>query len=403
MKSYVARQPIFNRKKELYSYELLFRGGMENVFPDIDGATATSQVLSTSFMGLDINELSNGKPIFVNFNEELLLKEIPFLFSNDKVVIEVLETVEPTREVIEKLEGFKENGYTIVLDDFEYSSRFDPILETASMVKLDLRALSKDDIKHNMDQLSRFNLTYLAEKVEEHAEFDYACEMGFEFFQGYFFSKPEVLSSDDISTSNMNLLMLLKEVYSDGYDLKRIEDVINIDVAIPYKLLRYLNSSYFGLKSEIESIRHAVGFLGIKETRRFISLLALSELGKGKPSELVYASVVRAIFGEEIAKTSRYDINPDEMFLLGLFSSIDSILGVSMDKIMDHLPISFAVKEALAYKRGPLMNCLNLVMKYERGYWSAAAVLARQVGITIADLPKCYRAAVLTVYAFAEL
>ena len=217
MDIYVARQPIFNQEKKIFGYELLFRDSMENVFSGIDGNTATSKVLSNSFLNIGIDKLIGKGVAFINFTKELLVSQLPKMFPSDQLVIEVLEDVDAEDEVVKSCIEMAEQGYTIALDDFFYNEGLEPLIAVANIIKFDLRATPLDEISELIDKLSGYNLKFLAEKVETYEEFDQALKMGFEYFQGYFFSKPQIISSKDIPGNKITTT-----------SLGAIEDAINL-------------------------------------------------------------------------------------------------------------------------------------------------------------------------------
>lgn len=199
MEVFVARQPIFQKSKRIFGYELLFRGGTANSFPDVDKDAATFSLLSNSFLNLGIESIVGAKRAFINFTGNLLLSGLPLMFPRDKIIVEILEEVEPTGDLIDVCRDFKGRGYNLALDDFYYESRFDPLIELAEIVKIDFRARSLDEIEDSIDKMSSYNVKFLAEKVETYDEFNRALDMGFQYFQGYLFSEPEILTSQDIS------------------------------------------------------------------------------------------------------------------------------------------------------------------------------------------------------------
>ena len=390
MEVYVARQPIFKKNKKIYGYELLFRGGMSNCFPDIDGDTATYKVLSNSFFSIGIEKITGHKMAFINFTQDLLLNRIPLMFPREKVVVEILEDVEPEDDVVKACREISLNGYDIALDDFFYKSKLKPLIALANIIKFDLRLTSFDEIDVYVEKLSKYDVAFLAEKVETHEEFNRALEMGFDFFQGYFFSKPEIIKGRDISSSQMNLLEIMAEANKEDFDFHELEKIIKRDVAISYKLLRYINSSYFKRASDISSIRQAILMLGEKKVRSFISLIAMARLATGKPDELIRTSIIRAKFCELLGEKNDSYVSPSELFTLGLFSLIDAIMDDSMENLMEKLPLSENIKQALVYGKGELIDYLRLAVYYEMGDWEKIPEMAATRGLNEEELPHYY-------------
>lgn len=391
MDIYVARQPIFKKNKTIYGYELLFRGGMDNYFPDnIDGDTATSKLLSDSFLTMGIEKITGENLAFVNFTQDLLVNRVPLLFPREKMVVEVLEDVKPDADVIKVCEEFKNKGYGIALDDFFYTSSLDELVSHANIIKFDLRATPFDQIEEWIQKLPKNGPDLLAEKVETYDEFQQAVDMGFRYFQGYFFSKPEVIRGKDISSSPMLMLQIMAEANKKDFKFEKLENIISKDVSITYKLFRTINSTYYSTVNKVTSVRQAIVMLGEKGIRRFVSLLAMAKLAVGKPDELVRTSIVRARFCEVIGEKNGSRESPSELFVLGLFSLIDAILDDNMHKLLEKLPLSGAIKTALTKGEGAFSDYLKLAVSYETGDWQGVSRGASTLGLKEEALPQYY-------------
>ncbi len=400
MEVYVARQPIFNKHKKLYGYELLFRGGMSNAFPDIDGDIATSKLLSSSFFSIGIEKLTGGKIAFINFTQELLLKNIPIMFPHEKIMVEVLEDVDPTEQVIQACRDITGAGYEIALDDFVFRDDLQPLIELASIIKIDFRLTPIKEIEQMVAKFKALKIKLLAEKVETYEEFEKSLVMGFTYFQGYFFSKPEILSGSEIAPSKINLLQIIGEVNKEDCYLGELENLINRDVSLSYKLLRYINSAYYRRVQEISSIKHAIVLLGMREIKQFISLVAAADLASDKPDELVRASFIRAKFCEFLGKSGQAGVDNSELFLVGLFSLIDAMLDNAMDSIMESLPLTGNIKQALMEREGILAEYLEFVLSYETGDWEKAQALISKLKIDADNVQKYYLEALSWADAF---
>ncbi len=390
MQIYVARQPIFNKSKETIAYELLFRDSMSNAFPDVDGETATSKVLSNSFFTIGIEQLSGGKKSFINFTGDLLLKKIPTMFPRDRVTVEILENIEPTEEIVNACREIAQNGYEIALDDFSYRSDLDPLIKLAEIIKIDFRLTPLEEIMEIVADLSPYGVKFLAEKVETHEEFKKALELGFEYFQGYFFSKPEILKSEDIAPAKINLLQIISEANKDNFKFSNLEKLIQRDLSISYKLMRYINSAYFRRVRGISSIRQAITLLGEIDIRRFISLISMANLAVDKPDELTRMSIIRARLCELIGKNSKSGADQSEFFTLGLFSLIDAIMDEDIERLMDGLPLSEGIKMALVEKKGELADYLSVVLAYELGDWERFCETSLKIALDSQIVPALY-------------
>jgi EAL and modified HD-GYP domain-containing signal transduction protein len=376
---------------------------MENVFSGVDGDIATSGVLSNSFLNIGIDRLVGNSVAFINFTKKLLVEGFPEFFPNESMVVEILEDVEPDNEVINACKELSKKGYTIALDDFFYRKGMEPLIAVADIIKCDFRAMSPDKMTRLVEKLRKYNKKLLAEKVETNEEFEAALNMGFEYFQGYFFSKPEIIGGKDISPAQINMLEIMSEVNQRHFKFSKVEEIITRDVSISYKLLRYINSAYYRRMNEISSIKQAIVLLGEKGIRSFLSLIAMTNLSQDKPDELIRSSVIRAKFGELIAKSIVSRPDSSELFTLGLFSSIDALLDDTMENIMAKLPLAEAIKIALINGEGNLKHYLDIVKCYERGDWEGFSQLTKKVQIKGEKFPEHFLEAISWADALTSL
>jgi EAL and modified HD-GYP domain-containing signal transduction protein len=394
METFVARQPIFDRRRRLCAYELLFREGPVNAFPGIDGDAASAKVLSDCFLGVGLERLTGGHKAFVNFTGRFLLQQVPALFPRDQIVVEVLEDVVPDRELITACRALVARGYTLALDDFVYREELRPLVELASIVKIDFRNAACGRVQETVAWLAGYPAKLLAEKVETGEEFARATAMGFTYFQGYFFSRPEVVRGRELEPSQASLFQVLAEVHRQEVDIARLEALFKTDLAMAYKLLCYINSAFFHRGRDIESIRHAIVLLGLREVRQLVALLMTARLAGDKPDALVRSSIVRARFCERLGQRSHFRDDGNELFLLGLFSLMDAILDMEMPLILERLPLGVHLKQALLQGRGPLARFLEVVQAYESGCWDDCLARATDGGICVTHLVEDYLEAI---------
>lgn len=393
MDVFVARQPIFNKHKKIYAYELLFRTGMSNAFPDFDGDTATSSLLSSSFFTVGIEKISGGKVAFINFTEELLLQGTPTMFPPENIMVEILEDVTPSAEINEACKSLIAKGYDIALDDFVFSKEWLPLVKEAKIIKIDFMLSSVEEIEQIVAAVVPYGCKLLAEKVETYDEFQLALRMGFEYFQGYFFAKPEILKNKDISSSQLTLLQLITEINKAEFDPRTLEKLINQDVSVSFKLLKYLNSAYYSRVSPISSIIQAIAYLGERGVRQFVSLIATSKLSETKPDELIRTSIIRARFLEQMADSLDRK-NASDYFMLGLFSCVDAMLDNSMEYLMEQLPLNSDVKDALVSRSGKMFPFLRSIECYELGDFSRFADIIQELDIEPEKITEFYLDAV---------
>ena len=382
MDQFIARQPILNVHKRLYGYELLYRGAEPYTLQNVSGNRATASLLSSTFLTRGIDEISGMRPCFINFTQDLLERNLPAAFPKNQIVVEVLENIEPTPKLIAVCQKLKSEGYTLALDDFVYNPKLEPLIDCAKIIKIDVRLTPLDTITRTLNRLQNHKVKLLAEKVESVKDFEMANKMGFTYFQGYFFSKPEKIEIKELSSVKVNLLRLLAEVTRKETTMEKLREIISVDIAISYKLMRFLNSAYFYRLQEVKTVKHAIAYLGEKELRRFVLLVVVSELASEHPGELTRLALVRAKFCELLAEASPHSASSGELFIMGLFSLLDTMLGTPMTRVMDRLPISRPVKDALTNQSGTMATFLKIAVAFERNQQKKIVSLIRELRIS---------------------
>jgi c-di-GMP-related signal transduction protein len=376
---FVARQPILTGEQKVFGYELLFRDGVENVFRSSDPeAAARSTLDSTLVMGFDV--LCDGQKAFINCTRDLLLKDGITLLPAEQTVVEILEQVEPDDLVVAACLRLKAGGYTIALDDFVANDRRESLAPLVDILKVDFERTNRAEQIALVKQFAPSGRRMLAEKVETQEQFAAAQEMGYVYFQGYFFRRPEVLRTREIPTNQMNYLRLLAAVSKDEMDLREVEQIIKTEASILYRLLRYLNSPIFGMRNEIHSIRHGLAILGEREIRRWIRLVTLVSAGEQKSSDLVLSALVRARFCELVA--SKIPRTQSDLFLVGMVSMMDAILEIPMEEILDKIALDKDTKSVLSGTGGRLQPVYELMLAQEAGKWQAAKESAERLHTT---------------------
>lgn len=390
MEVFVATQPIFDIKEKIVAYELLFRSNSDNYYSGIDGDDATSHVIANSFTIIGLEKLTFGKRAFINFTESFLINEIPLLLNKDEIVVEILENVKPTEEIINNCKKLKSLGYLLALDDFVFSAEYAPLMEIADIIKVDFIITKGSERGDIIKRSKNKNIQFLAEKVETLEEYKEAVKLGYSYFQGYFFSKPTVISGKDIPSNITNKFNLLKAVNEENFNIKKIEDIIKIDVSFSYKLLKYINSASFGLKAEISSIKQALVLLGKEELTKWLSIAIINTIGEDKNESILSSSVTRAKFGELIApKMNRAKMSSD-IFIMEIFSTIDILLDMPMREVLEKLPISKAIKIALLGESNILKDVHELIKAYFEGDWHIFSFYAEALNLKEGGLPEEY-------------
>jgi len=372
-KVFVARQPIFDLKMKVWGYELLYRhaaGTDDALFAD--GAIATAKVIADG-VALGRSGLSPAEKTLVNFPMDLLLGGYGFALPSESCIIEILETVDPTPEILQALNNLKSAGYTLALDDFVGQPEHAPFLELADIIKVDVLGTPPEELPGLATRLGGGKRLLLAEKVEDEAMHQKTKDLGFKLFQGFFFKRPEVVAGRKMSSSEMSKLKLLKELADEDFDPGVVAKIIESDLSLSYRLLRYINSASFGRVDPIDSIRQAMMVLGQRNLAKWLQAVLMSDLNPSpKGKELVFMSVRRAKFLELLGRLLHHPpAKPDSLFVLGLFSLLDSLLGQPMEEVLEGLPLSPELAEALKGGQGQAGELLNLAQDMEHADWKA--------------------------------
>lgn len=371
---YIGRQPIFDRDLEVYAYELLFRSGSLNQAADanapFDGDRATSQVIVNAFIEIGLDQIVGNRRAFINLTRSFVTAATPLPFPQDRVVLEILEDIEPDAEVLAGLRTLAGQGYQMALDDFVFQEDRRALLEVAHIVKIDLMSVPRETLQAEVARLRRHDVRLIAEKVETREDFEQCRELGFDYFQGYFLSRPNIVQGRQLPPNRLAVLQLLARLQDPQADAGDIERLVAQDVALSYKLLRYINSAFFALPKKIESIRQAVIYLGTRAIRTWVSLLVVAGLDD-KPAALVAQAMQRARMCELLAQRARRP-QPDAYFTVGLFSLLEALLDAPLESILDTLPFSDGIRDALLRQEGPYGEALACVIAYERGHFLKA-------------------------------
>ena len=395
MNFYAARQPILDRNKSLFAYELLFRDSIDNVFPDIDGDEATSKMIEASQFNMGVSEFTGSKAAFINFTLETIDKGYPEMLPPDEVVVEILETVKPGKKLLALCKDLHAKGYTLALDDYEHQNVWAHFYPFINIIKIDIQDSSLDDIKQVLAATKDYpHIKMLAEKVETYEEYNEMFDLGFDYFQGYFFAKPEMVKTKSLSPSQMAMAELLYETSKTELDLNNITGVFERDVSLSYKLLRYANSAIFKRRSEISTIKQALVILGSGELKRFIGLMFAVTANPDKPSELINLAMTRAKFCELVAQDIPAQLDISIAFLTGLLSMIDAILDEEMASVLEKLPLSQDIKDPLLTNKGVMAALIKLVEFIEKAEWDKTSIVMEKLKLDKDKVVEHYNIAV---------
>jgi c-di-GMP-related signal transduction protein len=383
---YVARQPIVDREEKVFGYELLFRDGLENAFSGDTDEASRATLDRSLLMGLDV--LCDGRRAFVNCTRDTLTKGLVTLLPSTFTVVEVLESVPPDPDVVAACRSLKEAGYLIALDDFVANDARAPLAEIADIIKVDMQLTTEEERGSMIQQYGPWRCRMLAEKIETQADFVRARDLGFVYFQGFFFRRPEMLNTRDMPANRMNYLRLLQEVSRPDLDVHGLESLIKSEASVCYRLLRYMNSAMFGLKNEIHSVRHALSLLGEREVRRWVRLVAAVGAGQERPSDLVLSALVRGRFGELLQPVVAH--GESDLFLLGLLSLIDAMLEMPLEEVLERVPLDHETKAVLLGQPSLLRPVYQLMLAHESGEWESAAQLSESLLLDPEEVSSYY-------------
>ena len=396
MDIFVARQPIFTKNEHIFAYELLYRNGMDNSYPLMDGDVATLDVLTNSFLTIGINELAGDKLCFINFTENLLDKVVLNKLPSNRIVVEILEDIDLTPDFLQKLREIRSLGFFLALDDFVFQKNvalYDELFMLVKFIKVDF-LLSTLEERQTIERVKKKypHIVLLAEKVESRVHFNEAKKAGYELFQGYFFAKPEIIKGTEIPANMAQYFRIISLLRDQTASIEEIADEIERDVSLSFKVLKMINSPAGRNKSKVRSIKQGVLLLGLEELSHWLYVLLLRESKvnhSGDGMALIEASLFRAKFCELLAK-HKFFINSSEYFLVGMFSLIDTLMHRKMNQLLQELPLSDVVAETLLGKQTEMTQILELAIACDMVSWDDMIEGSKAIGIDHSAFNQCY-------------
>jgi EAL and modified HD-GYP domain-containing signal transduction protein len=361
---FIARQPIFDRELIVTGYELLFRGANQNVAVISDHDEATSTVVINAFTEIGLDNVVGERRAWLNVSRDFLLGGYARALPRARVVLELLEDQQIDDALIESIEDHRAHGYEIALDDFGANDELLAALPHVDIVKVDLLGRDPAEVAEDYERLSAHGVKLVAEKVETRDEYECYLEMGFDLFQGYFFCKPERMEAASVAPNRLTMLQVVAALQNPKIEIRELETLVTRDVALSYRLLRYINSAFFGMRREVDSISRALMLLGTANVKRWATLSIFAS-AEEKPRELIETALVRARFCELAG-----DGNKDQLFTLGLFSVVDALMDAPMETVLTSMPFPDEMRDALISHTGPKGELLATALSFERGEFS---------------------------------
>ena len=365
---FIARQPIYNTKKDVMGYELLYRANAENLASFTDGNQASCETILNACIHIGIENIVGSSLAFINLPREFVINESLTPMLKEHVVLEILEDILPDEEVINGIRRLKTEGYRIALDDFIYREELIPFIELTDFIKIDVNIMTHAEIEHLFSLLKSYPVKFIAEKVETHEMYQFCLELGFDYFQGYFFCCPEMLSQKSIPSNKLVVLNIINKLHNPDISPDDLEDILVQDITLSYKLLRYINSAAFALRREVDSIKEAIILLGIDNLKNWISLIMMSKIVDEKPTELIVIGMIRGKMCELLAEKYHPEIK-HQMFIVGLFSVLDALMDQPLIDLLDSVILSTPVRLALLDKEGVQGEIYEYVLQYEKCNW----------------------------------
>ena len=391
---FIGRQPILGRNHELFAYELLFRSGRQRNAADIpDDLLASAAVISHAFADLGVEQALGPYKGFINCDASLLLSDLLEALPSDKIVLEVLETVDPTPEIVDRCRVLKDLGYTLALDDFvNFEEKFRPLLDLVEIVKVDLMPLDAASLASTTQALKKFPLQLLAEKVDSSELAEKCHALGYTYFQGYFFAKPTIIAGRKLGHSQLSLMRLLGLVLEDA-ETTKLETVLKPEPGLTLNLLRLTNSAATGLRTKITSIRHAITVLGRRQLQRWLQLLLYTDpSGSHTVSPLLQLAASRGRLMELLGgklHPGRRDFE-DLAFMTGIMSLMPTLMSICLADILRGIELPSSVRKALDSHEGELGTLLKLTEALESGDGPACSdIVAQLPGLDATTINTC--------------
>lgn len=365
--TYIARQAILDRNRTTIGYELLFRDSLDNKFPEIDQDVASSKMIIQNHLQGDIRTISMGKLAFINFTEKCLVNKYPLMFDKSSIVIELVGHKTPTDRLFKIIKFYFEKGYKIALTEYDLDEKWDVLFPYLSMIKVDIEVINPKRLHKVLERLKGHNVKLVAEKVETNFQVQALAEVGFNFYQGYFYHEPEIIEGQTLAPIKTQMLNLISETFHSPLDYDNIATIVSHDVNLTVGLLKMVNNVATSTRVEITSLKQAAAYLGEDKLKQFVTILALSKLTTDKTDEISKQALITAKLMTSLAKESVFKEISDFAFITGLLSAIEVVLRMPINEIIKTMPLATPIENALVDHSGLLGELLVLTTQYITG------------------------------------
>jgi EAL and modified HD-GYP domain-containing signal transduction protein len=392
----IVRQPIFDKKRRLWGYEILCMGIAESTGPETSEESVAVNVASSAYIGFQ-QIMDRGKKVVVNFNEKNILENFPYAFPQNLAAVMVKEDMVGRPNVLNVLSRLKSDGYLIVVRGFTGNTECDPIYRMADIIGADVLEKQKDELTGIFELARSYDALLLAARVKNPERFELCRELGFSLFHGSFFKSPDQIVVRKFTSGEVSRFNLLQVIEKDQPDFDQLAKIIQTDVSISFRLLAFLNSSAFGFPQKIKSIHQAILLLGWRKIKNWLRVVLLSDMNQNEDvSELVLLSAQRGRFLELVAREHDFwGFDPNSMNLLGIFSLLDALLGIPMTEIVEYLPLEDKLKTALCQEpNNEYLPLLRLARYFEEARWAEAEKMIQQLNLEAGKVKAAFQASV---------
>lgn len=392
--SIAARRPVLDADQKVIAFEIIFRDSFEENNSS-KSLNLSAEEISNDLEFFEDSSLVDGKKIFFDFNSEFIKKEIPALLSKDSIGIEISKPVNSEPEIMEKIEKLKKAGYLIILNDFNLTKKESSLLNYTDIIKIDYSQATEQQHQQRLEYLKdnhSSTLKFMAKNINEYQEFKIAKNVGFDYFQGAFFTKADINENGGTPGYKINYLNVLKELNKKDVNFKKLEKIIKNDISMTFSLLKTINAASHGYN--VSSIKQASTLLGVKGMKRWSLVYMLNGLRDDKPDILFVNTLTRAKFAELLAEDFNIETKSDDLFTMGIFSMMNAFLDKPMEDTLEEISLTKEIKEALLIREGVMGEILNLIIAFERAKWNQVALIEKKNQLSSKKLYNKYLEAV---------